>query len=75
MLEMRPNSERCDANVAPEVSGIVIRSVERPFRADCANGSLGGARSNFHGELVSRPARAGAGPATFPAFLRRVARR
>ena len=72
MLEMRPNCERCDCDLAPEASGAYICSFECTFCRDCSEGELAGSCPNCGGELQPRPTRATALLEKFPASTRRV---
>ena len=72
MLEMRPNCERCDADLAPDAVGAFICSFECTFCADCADGPLGGVCPNCGGDLKPRPMRKGKALARNPASTKRV---
>lgn len=72
MLEMRPNCECCDADLAPETPGAMICSFECTFCGPCAE-TLG-ACPNCGGALHARPTRAAALLATFPASTARKLR-
>jgi len=56
-LEMRPDCERCGADLAPQSPGAFICSLECTFCADCAE-ALDDRCPNCGGELVDRPTRA-----------------
>lgn len=74
MLEMRPNCERCDADL-PATSGAArICSFECTFCASCADGALGGRCPNCGGELVRRPSREGVALEQHPASTKRISR-
>ena len=72
MLQLRPNCECCDADLAPDSTLARICSFECTFCADCADGRFGGACPNCGGELVRRPIRPGAALARWPASAERV---
>jgi uncharacterized protein len=71
MLELRPNCERCDADLPPE-SDARICSFECTFCAPCAEGELKGACPNCGGELARRPIRPAAALLKHPASTKRV---
>jgi hypothetical protein len=56
-LEMRPDCERCGADLPAEAPGAVICSFECTFCALCAE-ALDDRCPNCGGELVDRPTRA-----------------
>ena len=56
-LELRPDCERCGADLPPEAPGAFICSFECTFCAECAEG-LDDRCPNCGGELVDRPTRA-----------------
>ncbi len=56
MLEMRPDCERCGADLPAAEGGAFICSFECTFCADCAE-SLDERCPNCGGELLDRPAR------------------
>jgi hypothetical protein len=72
MLQMRPNCECCDRDLAPTSGQARICSFECTFCAECAEQRLGGRCPNCGGELVARPPRAEALLARFPASAARV---
>jgi len=74
MLELRPNCERCDADLPPD-SDARICSFECTFCAACAEGDLQGACPNCGGELVRRPVRPAAALVKYPASTKRVSRK
>jgi uncharacterized protein len=74
MLQLRPNCERCDADLPPD-SDARICSFECTFCASCADGDLKGACPNCGGELVRRPIRPAAALVKYPASTERVLRR
>ena len=57
MLVMRPDCERCGADLPAEAPGAFICSFECTFCADCADG-LDDRCPNCGGELMDRPTRA-----------------
>jgi hypothetical protein len=72
MLEMRPNCECCDADLAADATGAMMCSFECTFCAPCASGPLNHACPNCGGELVPRPVRATALLSKYPASTHRV---
>jgi uncharacterized protein len=74
MLQLRPNCERCDANLPPE-SDARICSFECTFCAACADGDLKGECPNCTGELVRRPIRPAAALAKYPPSTERIVRK
>ncbi|MBL8557679.1 MAG: DUF1272 domain-containing protein [Hyphomonadaceae bacterium] len=73
MLELRPNCECCDADLAPEESGAMICSFECTFCAGCGE-KLAGTCPNCGGALMARPSRSAVLLAKYPASTRRVLR-
>lgn len=73
MLELRPNCERCDADLPPEADARIC-SFECTFCARCADGALNGVCPNCSGELVRRPIRPAAALAKHPASAKRILR-
>ena len=71
MLEMRPNCERCDADLAPDVEGASICSFECTFCSESAQ-HFAGVCPNCGGVLVSRPLRPAALLERFPAAKERT---
>lgn len=57
MLEMRPDCERCGADLPADAGGAFICSFECTFCAGCAE-TLDDICPNCGGELLDRPARA-----------------
>jgi uncharacterized protein len=57
MLELRPNCERCDRDLAPESTEARICSYECTFCADCAHGALHNVCPNCGGGFAPRPIR------------------
>lgn len=72
MLELRPNCECCDNDLAPDAKGAYICSFECTFCADCAGAVLNGICPNCGGELVPRPIRPAAKLERNPASTNRV---
>ncbi|MCQ1851093.1 DUF1272 domain-containing protein [Neorhizobium galegae] len=72
MLELRPNCECCDKDLAPDSREAMICTFECTFCADCATDGLKGICPNCAGELVRRPVRAAAALARHPASTKRV---
>lgn len=56
MLEMRPDCERCGADLSAEAPGAFICSFECTFCAECAE-ALDDRCPNCGGELMDRPTR------------------
>ena len=57
MLELRPNCECCDRDLAPGSLEAMMCSFECTFCAGCAGGRFRGICPNCGGELVRRPVR------------------
>ena len=57
MLEMRPDCEKCGADLPAELPGAFICSFECTFCAECAD-DLDETCPNCGGELMDRPSRA-----------------
>ncbi len=72
MLELRPNCECCDKDLPPDAANAMICSFECTFCQSCAETVLGGRCPNCGGGLVSRPTRAAATLARYPASTERV---
>ncbi|KVK54609.1 hypothetical protein BCY90_15230 [Agrobacterium deltaense] len=71
-LELRPNCECCDRDLAPDSRDAMICSFECTFCVDCVTDVLHGACPNCGGELVRRPVRPVAKLVNNPASTRRV---
>ncbi|WP_454686363.1 DUF1272 domain-containing protein [Agrobacterium leguminum] len=71
-LELRPNCECCDRDLAPDSRDAMICSFECTFCVDCVTDVLHGACPNCGGELVRRPVRPVAKLVNNPASIRRV---
>lgn len=65
MLELRPDCERCGADLRPDRAGALICSFECTFCAACGE-ALGGRCPNCGGDLQARPTRNGEALARFP---------
>jgi uncharacterized protein len=57
MLEIRPNCEHCNKDLAPGSNEAMICSFECTYCTDCALNALEGRCPNCGGELKSRPIR------------------
>lgn len=57
MLQLRPNCECCDRDLAGDSSEAYICTYECTFCVDCAHGALNARCPNCGGELVRRPRR------------------
>ena len=57
MLQLRPNCELCDRDLAPDCSDARICSYECTFCADCVDGPLANVCPNCGGGFVPRPIR------------------
>jgi uncharacterized protein len=71
MLAMRPDCERCGADLPAESGEALICSFECTFCRPCGEGPLGGRCPNCGGELVRRPSRVGDALARHPASAER----
>lgn len=72
MLQMRPNCECCDTDLAPDQPGAFICSFECTYCAGCVADRLSATCPNCRGALVPRPVRAGPLLAMAPASTERV---
>ncbi len=70
MLDMRPDCERCGADLPADEPGAFICSFECTFCAACAE-ALDEHCPNCRGELMDRPARTGANLKKHPAATAR----
>jgi uncharacterized protein len=70
MLEMRPDCEKCGADLPADKGGAFICSFECTFCADCAD-AVDERCPNCGGELLDRPTRAGAALEKYPASTTR----
>ena len=57
MLELRPNCECCNRNLAPDTREAMICTFECTFCQSCAETKLGFVCPNCGGDLVRRPMR------------------
>lgn len=71
MLDMRPNCECCDRDLAPESDQAMICSFECTYCRSCGEGVLKGRCPNCGGELIARPTRATALLGKYPASTTR----
>ncbi len=71
MLELRPNCECCDVDLAPSAAAFIC-SFECTWCPTCASDVLKGICPNCGGELVRRPVRPGAKLVSNPASTVRV---
>jgi len=72
MLQLRPNCECCDTDLAGDSGDAWICSFECTFCADCANETLHAKCPNCGGELVRRPPRSPEKLVKNPASTQRV---
>ncbi len=72
MLELRPNCECCNADLAPDAVDALICSFECTFCRTCADTVLRGICPNCGGNLVARPVRPAAKLAKYPASTKRI---
>lgn len=72
MLELRPNCEHCDVDLAPDALDARICTYECTFCARCTDELLAGVCPNCTGELVTRPVRPAALLEAMPANTERV---
>ncbi|MBX3562504.1 MAG: DUF1272 domain-containing protein [Sphingomonas sp.] len=70
MLELRPDCERCGADLPPEAQACIC-TFECTFCVDCAEGPLGGTCPNCGGNFERRPIRPAHLLATYPASTER----
>ena len=71
MLELRPNCECCDRDLAPDAPAMIC-TFECTFCPGCAEGTFGGVCPNCGGDLQRRPVRPAALLARHPASTERV---
>ncbi len=71
MLELRPNCECCDTDLAADAPARIC-SFECTFCAPCGDGALAGRCPNCGGALVARPVRPAALLTKFPASTQRI---
>jgi uncharacterized protein len=72
MLELRPNCECCNRDLAPDSADARICTYECTFCADCVANVIKGVCPNCGGNLAPRPIRPAARLAKDPASTRRV---
>ena len=72
MLQLRPNCECCDRDLAADGAGAFICSFECTFCSVCAQEVLAGKCPNCGGELVPRPRRPVEKLAKYPPSQERV---
>ncbi|MBT0772747.1 DUF1272 domain-containing protein [Kineosporia sp. J2-2] len=72
MLELRPNCESCDQDLATDSPDVWICSFECTWCTDCAASFADNACPNDKGNLVSRPIRTAEKLTEFPASTTRV---
>lgn len=72
MLEIRPNCECCDRDLAPDSTDVFICTFECTWCRECADTVLDWVCPNCGGEVVRRPVRPAAKLATHPAATVRV---
>jgi hypothetical protein len=72
MLELRPNCECCDRDLAPDSPDARICTFECTFCRDCAETVLKGRCPNCTGNFVARPVRPAFLLEKYPASTKRV---
>lgn len=72
MLQLRPNCECCDKDLAADSPAAFICTFECTFCEDCVTRTLKGQCPNCGGELVRRPRRPADKLAKHPASTERV---
>ena len=72
MLALRPDCERCNADLLPDLPVAYIYSFECTFCLRCTNDILHGMCPNCGGERLRRPIRPAAALAKYPASTERV---
>ncbi|MGE4431326.1 MAG: DUF1272 domain-containing protein [Sphingobium sp.] len=70
MLDMRPDCERCGADLPADAGGAFICSMECTFCAECTE-DMDDRCPNCGGELMDRPARTGKLLGQYPASTQR----
>jgi uncharacterized protein len=75
MLQLRPNCECCDRDLASESREAMMCSFECTFCTQCAETVLHGICPNCGGELVRRPIRPVTALAKYPASTERVVKK
>jgi uncharacterized protein len=74
MLELRPNCENCDRDLAPDSPDAVICTFECTWCRECVEEILQGVCPNCGGNLTPRPIRPREALVRHPASTRRVLR-
>lgn len=74
MLQLRPNCECCDRDLAPDAAEAMICTFECTFCEGCAQARFGGICPNCGGGLVARPARPTALLAKYPGSTDRISK-
>ncbi|GAA4916960.1 DUF1272 domain-containing protein [Nesterenkonia rhizosphaerae] len=72
MLELRPNCECCDRDLAPTDPDVYICTFECTWCEDCARNRFGLACPNCSGNLTPRPTRPESALATHPLPTTRI---
>lgn len=72
MLELRPNCECCNKDLAPNSTDAMMCTFECTFCTDCASTVLNGQCPNCGGNLVQRPIRPENMLLKYPASTKRV---
>lgn len=72
MLQMRPNCERCDADLPADQPGAVICTFECTWCDRCNETDLKGVCPNCQGDLTPRPTRSLELLKKFPASTERI---
>ncbi len=72
MLQIRPNCEACDKDLAPDTNDALICSFECTFCRDCADTRFNNVCPNCGGNLLQRPGRRGALLEKYPASSERI---
>ena len=72
MLELKPNCECCDRDLAPDSPDARICTFECTFCANCVEQRLGGRCPNCGGNFAARPIRPAALLVKYPASTERV---
>ncbi len=72
MLELRPNCECCDKELAPAAIDAMICSFECTFCLECVDTRLAGRCPNCGGNFVPRPIRPASKLAAYPPSTKRV---
>jgi len=72
MLQLRPNCECCNVDLAPDSDVAMICTFECTFCRPCVENKLHGTCPNCGGNLVQRPIRPAAALTKYPASAERV---